>query len=201
MEPAQTIKLNENNPQQKSPQKRTNNFGIFFVLSFLIIFFSCLALATGYLWGKFQSLPPSKTKETASKQSENKKVAGVYEDKENSFKLNYPNDWKAAKRNAGIPGVIISKEKSSVEVWLSVDQPITFSSEQRAAFVTTNNLRLKVDGQTATMTENIYTAGNYFSVIKLSAVQDSPLVTIWIKAESQEVYTQAKVIAQSFSFN
>ena len=179
---AQTIDFDHNNLEKKSYSKRTNNFAILFVLSILLVFFTCFALATGYLWGKFQSLPPGKTEKTVSKKLDNKSVPNVYEDKENTFKLSYPDGWKATARTPGVAGVVISKEKSSVEVWLSVDRPVSFSAEQKAALVTTNNLNLRIDGQTAKMTENIYSAGNYFSIIKLSAKPDSPLVTIWLKA-------------------
>lgn len=201
MESAHTIELNENNLQLKSSPKKTGNFAVLFVLSVLLIFFTGLALATGYLWGRFQSRPQEKVEKTDSKQPASKTGQNIYEDKSNNFKLSYPDGWKATARATGIPGVIMAKEKSLVEIWLSVDQPVIFGAEQKAALVTTNNLSLKIDGQTAKMTENIFSAGNYFSIIKLAANQSKPLVTIWLKAENQEVYTQTQTIAQSFSFN
>lgn len=201
MESAHTIELNENNLQLKSSPKKTGNFAVLFVLSVLLIFFTGLALATGYLWGRFQSRPQEKVEKTDSKQPASKTGQNIYEDKSNNFKLSYPDGWKATARATGISGVIMAKEKSSVEIWLSVDQPVIFGTEQKAALVTTNNLSLKIDGQTAKMTENIFSAGNYFSIIKLAANQSNPLVTIWLKAENQEVYTQTQTIAQSFSFN
>ncbi len=202
MDTAQTIDLGDIKPQTKQNGKKTNKFVISFVLLLLLIFFSGFAFGTGYLWGKFQSFSGTKNVKLESTTPAKNMLQNVYEDKSNKFKLSYPYGWNATKRSSGIPGVVFFKNKSSVEVWLSVDQPVTFSSEQKSAIVVTNSLSLKIEEQTAKMTEYIYTAGNYFSIIKFSDKDTSrPLVTIWLKAEDQKTYFQTKEIAQSFIFN
>jgi len=181
--------------------KSTQAATLFTILA-LLLFLTLLALGTGYLWGKFQSLPQkAETEQKAVDKKEAPLGKLVYTDAGNGFSLYYPDSWQATKRAAGVPGLVLTRDSSSIEIWLAVSQPVILSSEQKEALVTTNQLTLKVDTRAAKMTEYIYSAGNYFSIITLSAQGQKPLVTFWIKTENQEVYTQAKEIAQSLTFD
>lgn len=184
-----------------SLKRKTNNIVVFFILLLFLTLSALLMLGVGYLWGSYRALPAQEKVASSGAKLANQTGKNIYADNEKGFKLNYPDGWSATKKTTGFSGVVFSKENSSVEIWLTVDQPLSLSQEQKDALVTTNTLNLKIDGQAAKMTEYVYTAGNYFSIIKLSANEKRPLVTFWIKAENQDIYTQAKEIAQSFSFN
>lgn len=185
----------------KTFKPRVGTAATLFTILISLLLLTLLALGVGYLWGKFQSLPKTGEKKQESVKKEAQLGKGVYSDTVNGFSLNYPNPWTAEKRSSGIPGLKLSQEASTVEIWLSVSQPVTLSSEQKEALVTTNQLNLKIDNRTAKMTEYIYSAGNYFSIVTLATVGQKPLVTFWVKAESQEIYNQAKEIVQSFTFD
>ncbi len=186
---------------ESSLKRKANNLAVFFTLFLFLIFSTLLMLGVGYLWGSYRALPQQEKVVSTGAKLANQTEKNVYVDNERGFKISYPDGWVATKKTVGYSGVVFSKEDSVVEIWLTVDQPFSLSQEQKAALVTTNTLNLKIGGQTAKMTEYIYTAGNYFSIIKLSAHEKKPLVTFWIKAENQDIYSQAKAIAQSFSFN
>jgi len=178
---------------------KNSNFATIFTLFLILLLLSSATFASGYLWGKSASMPKK------IKNSENKgavKVSGqnFYEDKNLGFSLSYPKDWTLTKKQTAVSGLTLTKGKNSIDLWLAVEQPVVFSPEQKAALVTTNNLNLKIGKQTAKMIEHIYTAGNYFSIVSLSASQNQPLVTFWLRAENQEEYQTTKQIIQSFRF-
>jgi hypothetical protein len=203
MDPAQINVENKNVLEIGEIKSKSSNIVAILTLLLVLVFLSVSALGIGFLVGKFQSLPIGSSKKTATSSTKIKDQTNtnVFSDKEKGYSLNYPDAWTASKKSGALVGATISKDKNSVEFWLTVDQPFTFGAEQKEALVTTNNLSLKINGQTAKMTEYIYTAGNYFSIVKLSAFSTNPSVTFWLKAVSQEEYKVTKEIAQSFQFD
>ncbi len=181
-------------------KKQTGTFSLVVALISFLLVVTTLSLVSGYLAGQYFSNSKNKNSSKTATTSATLKGKKQFTDSDNGYSFSYPDSWQASKRAAGIPGANISFDKTSVEFWIGVDQPAALSTEQKAALVATNHPTLKIGTQNATTTEYIYTAGNYFSVIKMPAQNNNPLVCFWIRAENQASYNQAKEIVQSFSF-
>jgi hypothetical protein len=170
----------------------------FLLLIFLLIFVG-LVFSLGYFVGRVQS----NAQETVSKEkSTTKTEAGktTFTNPREGFSLSYPEIWKSTEKTGGAPGILLETDGASVELWLRVEQPFSFSQEQKDAITATNKVKIKVNDKEIEMTEHTYNTGGFFTVVVLPATTDTTLATFWIRANDSDLYTAAKEIVQSFKF-
>lgn len=191
--PERVVELDANN-------EKVGKIALTFSLLIFLLVFVGLAFGTGYFIGRLKSTSTKTvSKEPSTTKTENGKT--TFEDKNEGYSLVFPEAWKSKEKEGKAPGVTLTTEGASIELWLRVEQPYTFAKEQKDAIVKTNKLKIKVNGKEVEMTEHVYNTGGFFTVIVLPATEAKPIATFWIKANDEELYTAAKEIVQSFKFN
>lgn len=175
---------------------------LLFALLISLIVLSGAAFFSGYFLGKYLSLPDSiKERELSNKNGAKIEGKLLFADQEGRYSLYYPLRWSVSKKPSGIPGAVFTTKGASIELWLTVDHPVILNEENLKALEKTNNEKLLISGQEATLTEYIYKAGDYFSVIKLPATTNTPAVVFWVKSKDSILYKEAKEIATSLKFS
>jgi hypothetical protein len=125
----------------------------------------------------------------------------LYKDKDNTYSIFYPKEWKLSAHSTNdSPGVKVSDEASSVELWLRFDKAVELSSEQKQGLKSTKTESLEINGQAALITTYEYKAGNFFNVIIFPATENRPQATFWLLAADSEAKDTATQIVNSFKF-
>ncbi len=181
-------------------EKSPNSVSILLILCLFLLILAGVGFGAGYLYGQIQSNLPSTVLESGSKVTSQKDGSQLFTDSTNGYQIVFTKDFKLTTRKSNVDGIVITGKDSSLELWLTVDQPVSFSTEQKAAIQTTNFKDLDIGGIKAKLTEYIYQAGNYFSVVKLASQAGKPQVTFWLKAQDETGYKQILAFVQSFKF-
>ncbi len=181
-------------------EKKPSLIGIYFSLFLILAILTCLGFGSGWLVGQISSNTPSVI-EGGTKIVTNKDGTKTFTDTANNYSISFNQDFALTEHKKSIPGITLENKTSSLELWLGVDQPVTFSQEQKDAIKTTTNKDLKIDKRIAKATEYVYEAGNYFTVVKLASSGNQKQVTFWLKALQEDSYKQILETAQTFKFD
>lgn len=182
-----------------NPKKHPHFVSILLALLFCLILVAFSAFGIGYLIGKIRANDP--TSENRSNQLTPVAPAGMetFFDAANGYSLFYPKGWQTAKKDE-VVGVSIFNNEAKVEVWLTIDQPLALSQEQKEGLTATNKVELEIDKRKVQMTEYVYKNGEFFSVLKLAPLAEKPQATFWLRAKNQDDYKLSKEIAQTLKF-
>ncbi len=185
-------------------EKKEKHFGAAFFLTLFLLFLAGIAFSSGWYISQVKErfLRPSKIENIKNaSNSAQQKGWKLHEDKDNQFSLYYPPDWNLEPHIKGqTPGAKISQETSSVEFWLTIDQPIDLNEEQRAGLKNSETKQVEISGKKATVTTHEYQAGNFISVIVLTASDTHPQVTFWSYAADKDIKKITDEMIASFSF-
>lgn len=182
------------------PKVSTDQPKLVFTLLLLLLVFVVIGFGVGFIIGRLQANAGSNNP-TGKSSSTTTAGKTTFVDPKDKYSIVFPENWKVTEKTTSVPGVIIERDKNSVELWIRVEQPLSLSQEQKDALSSTNKVKLKINGKEVEMTEYAYKTGGYFSTVILPATETTTIATFWIKAVDQESYNSAKEIVQSFKFS
>ena len=179
--------------------------GAIIILLILLTTLAAISFSVGWfgslLKERFAAAPAEiRSVKTSSSSAKNPSWA-LYKDKDNTYSISYPKEWKLFAHSASdIPGVKVSDEASFVELWLHFDKAVELSSEQKQGLKSTKTESLEINDQPALITTYEYQAGNFFNIIVFPATENRPQATFWLIAADSEAKDTATQIVNSFKF-
>lgn len=186
------------------PKKERHLAPTFFLLGFLLLI-AGLAFAAGWgayqVEGQFFGNPAEIQNIKNATDSARQKGWELYEDKEAGFSIYHPKEWKSQAHEQGqTPGVKLSFEDSSLELWVAVDQTIELNDEQKEGLSSSETSQVEVSGNKTSITTHHYEAGNYLIITIFEATEEQPQVTFWTRAVNESIKQITEEMIASFSY-
>jgi hypothetical protein len=200
MDPVSTIDSKVTFIDLNLKKDKISLFELTVVLFLLVSLAAVISFGVGYLIGKRNLKEPNSNRQQAKSSVQEMGKSKVYISASDKFSLVFPKDWTFKEKKDGTKGIMLTKEEVSIETFVETIEKLTFSSEQKQAIEKNNRSKLSISNREASMTEYVYKAGNYLTLIELNESLETPRITFLIKANNDAVYSEAKEIVKSLKF-